>query len=637
MKTSARVLLACVLVVGWAGIAGAQEQAAVTIREVELEDFPTAVVTVSFKSGTSLNRSDISLSENGTPITSLRVEPLESDEKRIDVVLVIDTSGSMNGAPLRAAVGAARRFVESLPPEIGVGVVQFADEPRVLRGISLQREDVLKAISSLRASGETSLYDGTTTAARMFSGDGQRNIILLSDGADTVSRGTLQSALSAVKGRGTTVFSVGLRSGEFDARALRRLSQASGGRYAPAGNADLSQVYRGLAVELSNQFLITYRSGLAAGEELSLSLTVGNSGDDFLTLVPKKTGPPATVADPAPPPVEVDSYAVRGTWGMAVSLGLVFLAVFVALLSFFGFKYRDDRDRSLARLLGVAPSSLEPREESPSSQRALRWIPRSLIRVAGRITRREGFGSDLDMRLERAGLPISPEEFVATTIVAAVVGAAFGVIFLQSLLLAALSAGVAAVIPKMFLAARVRRRFRRLHSQLADVVMILASSIRAGHSFLQALDMVAREIGEPGASEFARVVAEIRLGRSVDDAMEAMAERIGSDDFKWAVLAVNIQREVGGNLAELLDLVADTLRERDDLRRQVDVLSAEGRLSVAILAALPILLLIYMSRVNAEYIGVLVGTQLGLLLLGVAGILWIGGFIWMRRIVKINV
>ena len=637
MRTSARVLLACLFVGGVAGTAEAQEPAPVTIREVELQDFPTVAITASVKSDTNLTDSDVSLSENGAPIASLQVERIESDEQRIDVVLVIDTSGSMEGAPLRAAVGAARRFVRSLPPEIGVGVVRFADEPRVLRGISLRRGPVLQAISSLRARGETALYDATSVAARMFSGDGQRNIILLSDGADTVSSGTLQSAQSDVKGRGTTVFSVGLRSGEFDARALKGFSKSTGGRYAQAGNADLSQVYAGLAVELSNQFVISYRSSLRAGEELLLAVEVGESSDTFLTLVPKNTPPPAPVADPAPPPVAIDTFAFGGAWGQLVALGLVFLAVFVALLSFFGFRYKDDRDRKLARLMGVAPRGLEQSADLSETERAIPWIPRLLIRAAGRIIRREGWGNDLDMRLERAGLPISPEEFIASTIVATVVGAAFGIVILQNVLLTIICAGAATLIPRMFLAARVRRRFRRLHAQLADVVMILASSIRAGHSFLQALDMVAREIGEPGASEFARVVAEIRLGRPVDDALSAMAERIGSEDFKWAVLAVNLQREVGGNLAELLDLVADTLREREDLRRQVDVLSAEGRLSVAILAALPILLLVYMSRVNPEYISLLLETQIGVLLLAAAGVLWIGGFIWMRKLVKINV
>ena len=126
----------------------------------------------------------------------------------------------------------------------------------------------------------------------------------------------------------------------------------------------------------------------------------------------------------------------------------------------------------------------------------------------------------------------------------------------------------------------------------------MASSLRAGHSFLQSLDTVAKEIAQPAAAEFQRVVAEIRLGRPAEDALEALAERVGSPDFKWAVLAVNIQREVGGNLAEILDTVADTLRERAMLRRQIKVLTAEGRLSAWVLGLLPFGIALYMFAVN---------------------------------------
>jgi tight adherence protein B len=165
----------------------------------------------------------------------------------------------------------------------------------------------------------------------------------------------------------------------------------------------------------------------------------------------------------------------------------------------------------------------------------------------------------------------------------------------------------------------------------------MASSLRAGHSFIQALDTVAREIPQPAASEFQRVVSEIRLGRPTDDALEALAQRVGSDDFRWAVLAVNIQREVGGNLAEILDNVADTLRERATMRRQVRVLTSEGRLSAWVLACLPIAIATYMFAVNPEYISVLFSTRIGIIMLGSAVTLLAAGILWMRKIVDIDV
>ena len=148
---------------------------------------------------------------------------------------------------------------------------------------------------------------------------------------------------------------------------------------------------------------------------------------------------------------------------------------------------------------------------------------------------------------------------------------------------------------------------------------------------------VSKEIGEPSAGEFQRVVAEIRLGRPIDDAMTAMAVRVGSDDLKWAVIAINVQRQVGGNLAEVLDIVAATVRERAYIRRQVNVLSAEGRISVAILACLPIGIMLYIAVVNAEYIKPLFTTTPGLVML-IGGALWMGlGIFIMTRMIKIDV
>jgi tight adherence protein B len=168
------------------------------------------------------------------------------------------------------------------------------------------------------------------------------------------------------------------------------------------------------------------------------------------------------------------------------------------------------------------------------------------------------------------------------------------------------------------------------------VLSILASSLRAGHSFLQALDTVAKEVGDPGGPEFGRVVAEIRLGRPFEEAMNALAERVGTEEFKWAILAINVQREVGGNLAEILDVLSDTVREREAIRRQVRVLSAEGRLSAKILIAMPFLIALYLAWVNPDYMRLLWTTVLGWIMLGVGGIFMVIGAIWSWRMVKID-
>jgi tight adherence protein B len=166
--------------------------------------------------------------------------------------------------------------------------------------------------------------------------------------------------------------------------------------------------------------------------------------------------------------------------------------------------------------------------------------------------------------------------------------------------------------------------------------MVIASSLRAGHSFLQSLDTATREIGEPGATEFGRTMTEIRLGRDVDEALDALVVRLGSRDLEWTVTAIKIQRKIGGNLAEVLESVAKTIRERETLRRQVKVLSAEGRISSWVLTGLPVLLGVYLAFVNPSYLRTLTTTNVGKIMLGAAGALMVIGYVWMQRIARLD-
>jgi tight adherence protein B len=174
-------------------------------------------------------------------------------------------------------------------------------------------------------------------------------------------------------------------------------------------------------------------------------------------------------------------------------------------------------------------------------------------------------------------------------------------------------------------------------SQLPDVLQLLSGSLQAGYGFMQAIDTVAKEATPPASTEFSRVLTESRLGMPVEDALNSMAERVGGEDFRWVVLAINIQRQVGGNLAALLSTVANTLREREMVRRQIKVLSAEGRLSAIILVALPFVLAGYISIVNPGYINQLFKATVGKIMI-TGGIVLMGiGMLWMRKIIKIDV
>jgi tight adherence protein B len=297
---------------------------------------------------------------------------------------------------------------------------------------------------------------------------------------------------------------------------------------------------------------------------------------------------------------------------------------------------KQDRDRA-ARMRAVIQPGQQPGQSAVASPQSGGWIPDNVSKFGTRFAESRGFSERLDAELEAAGVSLRSGEFVVASAVACLVFGLLAAALLRSWILALVLAGVGAAFPMLLLRSALSKRADRLREQLPDVLTIMASSLRAGHSFLQSLDTVAKEIAHPAAAEFQRVVAEIRLGRPGEDALEALAERVGSADFKWAVLAVNIQREVGGNLAEILDTVADTLRERAMLRRQIKVLTAEGRLSAWVLALLPFGIALYMFAVNPSYIGLLFHSTYGIIMVIVAGALLVAGVLWMKKIVDIDV
>jgi tight adherence protein B len=322
---------------------------------------------------------------------------------------------------------------------------------------------------------------------------------------------------------------------------------------------------------------------------------------------------------------------------LAVVVALVTLAAFAMGWLLLGTAARVKADREMAARMAAIGRPVPQSTASAVDRPGTGWIPESVSSFGERFATSQGFGEKLDAQLEAAGISLRSGEFVVATVGAGLVAAVVAAAMLQNVLLAAVIGLVGALVPTVLLRTALSRRADKMREQLPDVLTIMASSLRAGHSFLQALDTTAREIQAPANVEFQRLVAEIRLGRPAEDALEALADRVGSPDFRWAVLAVNIQREVGGNLAEILDNVSDTLRERAMMRRQVRVLTAEGRLSAWVLAILPFAIALYMFAVNPKYISLLFTKQIGLVMLGVGGILMVLGILWMRKIVDIDV
>jgi tight adherence protein B len=626
-----RSLLAVVLLLATAPPAAAQE--GLSIREVDTSASPEVRVVVSLAEPRALTPDDLILFEDGARVPSLTVTPLDTSGRPVDVVLTLDTSGSMQGEPIASAVNAARRFVRSVPPEVRLGLVTFADRANVVQPLTEDRNKVVAALNGVVAVGETSIYDGVTEAASLFSEDAQRNIILLSDGGDTASTSTLGESAAAAADADASVFSIGWRTSDTDIGALRRLARESGGRYASAGSADVGAIYEGLAAELSNQYVISYMSDRRDGGEVSLTINAPEGSDTVVVLFPKVEVAAAEPAPSAPEPYRPP--LLRGAWGLALSIGLVFTAALAVLLMVVNVPVRRRRRRMLERRMNA--SGPGPAAEQEESGGATQWIPEPLAAAGLAVAESAGFAERLDRRLEQAGASLRPGEFVGGAFLAALVGGMAAGLLFQSLLWGLAAATVAALIPITALRVAVRRRLNRLQGQVIDVLMIIASSLRAGHSFLQAVDMVSKEIGEPAAGEFTRAVSEIRLGRPMEEALNALAARMESADFEWAMMAVNIQREVGGNLAEVLDTVAVTLRDREAVRRQVKVLAAEGKLSARILTGLPFLIIAYVAKVNPGFLNPLTTTFIGRVMLAGGALLMIIGIVVMRRMVRINV
>ncbi|HEV7211488.1 MAG TPA: type II secretion system F family protein [Blastococcus sp.] len=282
----------------------------------------------------------------------------------------------------------------------------------------------------------------------------------------------------------------------------------------------------------------------------------------------------------------------------------------------------------------VPISRLDP-TVAPSSSSALSGAGAAAGAAVEKVLLKRGRVAAGEAALERAGITKSLPDFVLTV----------GLLTLGLGVVAAVLAGpivgllAAAAVPlgaKLLLKVKAGRRQAAFADQLDDSLQLMASSLRAGHSLLRALDSVSHEAASPTAEEFARIVNETRVGRDLNDALDEVAERMGSDDFTWAAQAIAIHREVGGNLAEVLDAVGHTIRERGAIRRQVKALSAEGKLSAIVLMALPFGIIGFISMTNPAYLATFTQSLIGYVMLAVAAVMMLVGGLWLKKTVQIT-
>jgi len=262
---------------------------------------------------------------------------------------------------------------------------------------------------------------------------------------------------------------------------------------------------------------------------------------------------------------------------------------------------------------------------------------RRAIEVTANLAERKGVLGSVERQLRSADIPLRPAEVLFAYGLLAIVVPAVSLLLIRSTMLIVLSVFVFVLLPPLALKTMVKMRRKKFVKQLPDALTTLAGSLRAGRSLGQALEALAREMEKPMGRELRKVVAEVRLGRPLNEALDDAVERVGSPDFRWAVLAIQIQAEVGGNLAELLNRVADTMRARSRLRGEVKALTAEGRASAGMLVVMPPALGMVMYAVNPDYMRPMFTETTGHIMLGVSLVMIFVGFLWMKKVVTIDV
>lgn len=329
-----------------------------------------------------------------------------------------------------------------------------------------------------------------------------------------------------------------------------------------------------------------------------------------------------------------------GAEGAGIVAGTVVVAAGAIAWAVAGAFTREEKRPELADTLApysvgqMAERAAAPQKAAGSQDLVKSPLVQRLVAALGNAASRRGILQHLEEKLDQANLPVRPAEalflyvvgVVVVTIVAMLVNPIFAIVI----------GAAAAALPWVALNVMGERRTTAFTSQLPDMLQLLATTLRSGFSILQGLDTVARQLPEPTGEEMRQVVAEARLGRPLIQSLDDVAKRVHSDDFDWVVTAIAIQREVGGNLAELLDTVAGTMQERERLRREVKTLTAEGRIGAIILSILPLAIGLFVYSVNPSYIKPMWESIVGkVFLFGSAGLMGVG-ILWLRKIVRIE-
>ena len=614
-----RALFAAFLVT--LALAGASNAASgeLKIAPVTRVPFPERGYVVSIPEAASLGAGAVEVLENGVRVPGVQVVPLATSGLRFGVVLALDASESMAGAPAAAALDSGRAFVSHRTDTEAVGIVAFNGEISVLRRLTRDGAALKSGLAtSPHLAYGTRIYDGLESSlallreAKVSSG----SIVLLSDGADLGSRASLDEAVAAATQQRVRIFTVGLRSGAFDAEPLREIARRTGGSYAEARSAaELASIYEKLGQQLAGEYLVRYRSLARPTAHVDVSVKVAGAG----TAVTAYVAPTPSLLAPYHRSL-ASRFVLSGSSTVLISLflGLLVCSLLLVLA-------RRPRKTVVSR---VQSFSSGPGPRSKAARTAA-------LRVAKQNRYASGWWAQLERDLELARMNATPRKVVGLTL-----GATFLITAFALMLSAPLLALFGLAMP---LLARtvVRRKLKAVRDEFAEQfpgsLQVLASALRAGHSFNGALGVVVDNAREPARSELARVLQDDQLGVLPEEAIRRLARRMANRDIEQVALLAELQRTAGGNSAETLDTVVATIRERADIRRLVQTLTAQGRMARWILTALPVFLTGFLWLIHPEVMVNFFTSGAGQVALVVSVAMVAAGSLIIQRIVDIDV
>lgn len=595
------------------------------ITAVDATGYPEVRVTVV--APTVSSRPPL-LREDGLPVAGLEAVSLGRAKS---IVLAVDRSRSMRGAALEDAAAAGRAFVASKPPADRIAVVGFGSRAGLLTGFSTATIDADAALGALDVDSRsgTALYDAVRASARALAAEppGGRVIIVLTDGDDVSSRASLAQAIAAARDANASVYAIAIESPDFSPEPLRELARATGGNaYGSASTAALAGVYASIAGELRRTWLLSYVTAARPGERPQLTAAVPGAPAGTAELAVPGRSVAVAAAEPSRL-VPGFLYDHGGPLAVALAVAACIACAAVLMLAVPG------GTRLRRRIAPHVGGQQDPRTGRGVVEERFATAS-SVLAATERVLGRFAVWHRLHRLLDRADVPLRTVEFVyicagcafVLGLLVAVGGAASGAILL------AMALGGLAPVGGVWW--RSRRRLAKIEAQLPDLLITLAASLKAGHSFRQGIQAVVDEGLQPASGEFKRVLTETQLGRPMDDALNEMAERLGSKNISFVITAVTIQRQVGGSLAGIFDMVADTVRQRQQFALKIKSLTAMGRMSAYVLLGLPFFLAAALTLMNREYMSPLYTTSTGHQLIVVGLVMMAFGSLVLKKIVS---